>query len=93
MNVECDITIGPILRKLCEQAGIVYSLTAGDEPGSIIEIYRFAKALGFEVIAAGKGKNNPLDIYANPSMPEWKEKAEKREMNPRMLIELSLIHI
>ena len=87
MNVECDITIGPILRKLCEQAGIVYSLTAGDEPGSIIEIYRFAKALGFEVIAAGKGKNNPLDIYANPSMPEWKEKAEKREMNPRMLIE------
>ena len=77
MNVECDITIGPILRKLCEQAGIVYSLTAGDEPGSIIEIYRFAKALGFEVIAAGKGKNNPLDIYANPSMPEWKERKLK----------------
>ncbi len=87
MNVECDITIGPILRRLCEQAGIVYSLTAGDEPGSIIEVYRFAKALGFDVVAAGKGKNNPLDIYANPGMPEWKEKAEKREMNPRMLIE------
>lgn len=87
MNVECDITIGPLLRKMCEQAGIVYSLTAGDEPGSIIEVYRFAKALGFEVVAAGKGKNNPLDIYANPGMAEWKEKAEKREMNPRMLIE------
>ena len=57
MNVECDITIGPLLRKLCEQAGIVYSLTAGDEPGSIIEVYRFARALGFEVVAAGKGKN------------------------------------
>ena len=36
MNVECDITVGPILRSLCEKAGIVYSLTAGDEPGSII---------------------------------------------------------
>jgi len=87
MNVECDITVGPILRKLCEQAGIVYSLTAGDEPGSIVEIYRFAKALGFEIVAAGKGKNNPLDLYANPGMKEWADKAKAREMSPRMLIE------
>ena len=87
MNVECDITIGPILRKLCEQAGIVYSLTAGDEPGSIVEVYRFAKALGLEVVAAGKGKNNPLDFYANPGMKEWADKAAARDMSPRMLIE------
>jgi predicted homoserine dehydrogenase-like protein len=87
MNVECDITIGPILRKLCKQAGIVYSLTAGDEPGSIVEVYRFAKALGFTVVAAGKGKNNPLDFHAHPAMPEWAEKAAKRGMNARMLVE------
>jgi predicted homoserine dehydrogenase-like protein len=87
MNVECDITIGPILRQLCEKAGIVYSLTAGDEPGSIIEVYRFAKALGFDVVAAGKGKNNPLDIYANPGQEEWAKKAAARDMNPRMLVE------
>ncbi|MBA4701577.1 MAG: NAD(P)-dependent oxidoreductase [Ruminococcus sp.] len=87
MNVECDITVGPILRKMCEQAGIVYSLTAGDEPGSIIEVYRFAKALGFEVVAAGKGKNNPLDLYANPGQEEWMTKAAARDMNPRMLVE------
>ena len=87
MNVECDITVGPILRSLCEQAGIVYSLTAGDEPGSIVEVYRFAKALGFKVIAAGKGKNNPLDIYANPGMKVWADKAAARNMNARMLIE------
>ncbi|MDR1892656.1 MAG: SAF domain-containing protein [Oscillospiraceae bacterium] len=87
MNVECDITIGPILRKLSEQAGIVYSLTAGDEPGSVMEIIRFAKALGFKIVAAGKGKNNPLDIYANPGMKEWADKAAARDMSPRMLIE------
>ena len=87
MNVECDVTIGPLLRKLCERAGVVYSLTAGDEPGSIIEVYRFARALGFEVVAAGKGKNNPLDIYANPGMKEWQEKAAARDMNARMLLE------
>lgn len=87
MNVECDVTIGPILRKLCEQAGIVYSLTAGDEPGSICEIYRFAKALGFQVVAAGKGKNNPLNFYATPDTPEWAEKAKERKMAARMLVE------
>ncbi|MDR1600228.1 MAG: NAD(P)-dependent oxidoreductase [Oscillospiraceae bacterium] len=87
MNVECDITIGPILRGLCEQAGIVYSLTAGDEPGAIVEVWRFAKSMGFEVVAAGKGKNNPLDIYANPGQEEWSSKARARNMNPRMLVE------
>ena len=87
MNVECDITVGPILRSLCEKAGIVYSLTAGDEPGSIIEVYRFAKALGFEVVAAGKGKNNPLDYYATPDQEPWASQAKARRMNPRMLVE------
>lgn len=87
MNVECDITVGPILRQMAENAGVVYSLTAGDEPGSIIEVYRFAKALGFRIVAAGKGKNNPLNIYAKPDDPEWKKKAEDRNMQVRMLIE------
>ncbi|MBC7958336.1 MAG: NAD(P)-dependent oxidoreductase [Vallitaleaceae bacterium] len=87
MNVECDVTVGPILRQMSENAGIVYSLTAGDEPGSIIEVHRFAKALGFEVVAAGKGKNNPLDIYANPGQEEWVKKAAARNMNAQMLIE------
>jgi predicted homoserine dehydrogenase-like protein len=87
MNVECDVTIGPILRQLAQNAGVVYSLSAGDEPGSIIEVYRFAKALGFKVVAAGKGKNNPLDIYATSKDPIWMEKAAQRHMNARMLVE------
>lgn len=85
MNVECDITVGPILRQMAENAGIVYSLTAGDEPGSIVEVYRFAKALGFKVVAAGKGKNNPLNIYATPA--DLQEKADARNMSAKMLCE------
>ncbi len=85
MSVECDITIGPILRKMAENAGIVYSLAAGDEPAAIIELYRFANALGFTIVSAGKGKNNPLNIYATSK--DMEEEANKRNMSARMLCE------
>ncbi|MBM3703160.1 MAG: NAD(P)-dependent oxidoreductase [Actinobacteria bacterium] len=85
MSVECDVTVGPILRKFAENAGVIYSLAAGDEPSAIIELYRFANALGFTVIAVGKGKNNPLNIYATPEILE--ESSRKRNMNAVRLCE------
>lgn len=85
MSVESDVTVGPILRRLAENAGVVYSLAAGDEPAAIVELFRFADALGFEVIAAGKGKNNPLNIYSTPETEA--SRARERMMNPRMLCE------
>jgi predicted homoserine dehydrogenase-like protein len=85
MSVECDITIGPILRKMANNAGVVYSLAAGDEPAAIIELYRFANALGFKIVSAGKGKNNPLNIYAVPA--DLKDIADERKMSSRMLCE------
>ena len=85
MNVECDVTVGPILRRMAENAGVVYSWAAGDEPAAIIELYRFAHALGFEIVAAGKGKNNPLDYYATPDTE--RARADKRKMSARMLCE------
>lgn len=85
MSVECDVTIGPILRQMAENAGVVYSLAAGDEPAATIELYRFAKALGFTVVAAGKGKNNPLNIYSTPA--DVQATADARQMSARMLCE------
>ncbi len=85
MSVECDVTVGPILRKFAKNAGVIYSLAAGDEPSAIIELYRFANALGFTIVAVGKGKNNPLDIYATPEI--LKENARKRSMNAVRLCE------
>jgi predicted homoserine dehydrogenase-like protein len=41
--------------------------------------------LGFQVVAAGKGKNNPLDITATPEA--LAERARVRDMSPRMLCE------
>lgn len=85
MNVECDVTVGPLLRQWASNAGVVYSIAAGDEPGAIMELYRFAKTLGFEIVAAGKGKNNPLDLYATPDTV--RETADKRQMSAKMLCE------
>jgi predicted homoserine dehydrogenase-like protein len=85
MSVECDVTIGPILRQMADNAGVVYSLAAGDEPAAAIELYRFAKALGFTIVAAGKGKNNPLNIYCTPA--DVQAKADERQMSARMLCE------
>lgn len=65
-NIEADVTVGHILTKLAESSGVVYTATAGDEPAVIKELYDHADALGLEIIAAGKGKNNPLDPDATP---------------------------
>jgi len=85
MNVECDVTVGSILKRQADEAGVVYTLAAGDEPAAIIELYRFATSLGFEIVAAGKGKNNPLDIAATPDA--LADKARARDMSARMLCE------
>lgn len=85
MSVECDITIGPVLRQMAVNAGVVYTIAAGDEPAAIMELFRFADSVGFEIVAAGKGKNNPLNHYATPDTE--REKAIARDMSPRMLAE------
>lgn len=83
MNVEADATIGYYLASLAQSAGVVYTLAAGDEPGSIKEIYDFADALGFDIIAVGKGKNNPLNRSVTPD--DVAEQAKQKNMSAKML--------
>ena len=85
MNVEADVTIGAYLRAEAERLGVVYSLGAGDEPSSCMELIEFVSAMGHRVVSAGKGKNNPLNIDATPD--GYREEAIRRNMNPRMLVE------
>ncbi len=85
MNVEADVTIGSYLRRQADHAGVVYTLGAGDEPSSAMELVKFVNALGYPIVAAGKGKNNPLIFDATPS--DFEEEARQRNMNPRMLVE------
>ena len=55
VNVEADVLVGPILKRMADSAGVVYSLAFGDQPAIIEELYDWAAGLGFEVVAAGKG--------------------------------------
>jgi predicted homoserine dehydrogenase-like protein len=85
MNVEADVTIGAFLKKEADRLGVVYSVGAGDEPSSCMELIEFASALGYTIVSAGKGKNNPLNHDAVPD--DYREEAARRNMNPRMLVE------
>jgi predicted homoserine dehydrogenase-like protein len=85
MNVEADVTIGAYLKREAARLGVIYTLGAGDEPSSCIELINFLTSLGYPIIAAGKGKNNPMNHDATPDM--YEEEATRRNMNPRMLVE------
>ncbi|PSQ00128.1 NAD(P)-dependent oxidoreductase [Halobacteriales archaeon QS_4_69_31] len=79
---ETDAAVGPYLGLLASQSGVVYSGAAGDEPGAVMELYDFARSLGFEIVAAGKGKNNPLDRTATPE--SLAAEAEQKDLNPEI---------
>ncbi|MDD3746634.1 MAG: NAD(P)-dependent oxidoreductase [Anaerostipes sp.] len=83
LNVETDVVIGPYLKSLAEKEGVIYTGSAGDEPGAVKELYCFAKAMGMTVEVMGKGKNNKLDYDCNPDTVL--EEATRRVMSPKML--------
>lgn len=66
INIEADVTVGHILAGRARKAGLLYSVSSGDEPGCLMELYDFVTSLGYQVITIGKGKNNPLNPAATP---------------------------
>ena len=90
VNVEADVLAGGILAKEAKEAGIVYSMAYGDQPALTIELVEWARATGFEVVAAGKGtKYMPEYHYSTPDTV-WDhygltpEQAAKAGMNSQM---------
>lgn len=83
LNVETDVCIGHILYKMAQNAGVVYTGSAGDEPGAVMELFDLADSLGFEVRVVGKGKNNPVILDCTPE--SVKEIAAVKGASPRMI--------
>jgi predicted homoserine dehydrogenase-like protein len=71
VNVEADALAGPLLARKAEEAGIVYSLAYGDQPALICEMVDWARAAGFEVVAAGKGTKYLPAYHASTPDTVW----------------------
>lgn len=65
VNAELDGTLGPLLKVRADRAGVVVSYTDGDEPGLILNLSRYARAVGLEPVLAGNLKGL-LDPYRTP---------------------------
>jgi len=71
VNVEADALAGPLLAKRAREAGIVYSLAYGDQPALICEMVDWVRAVGFELIAAGKGTKYLPQYHASTPDTVW----------------------
>ena len=90
VNVEADVLAGPLIAREFERAGLVYSLAYGDQPAMICELVDWARAAGFEVVAAGKGTKYLPAFHASTPETVWghygiaPERAAAGGMNPQM---------
>jgi predicted homoserine dehydrogenase-like protein len=90
VNVEADALAGPLLAEEARAKGVVYSLAYGDQPALTCELIDWARACGFEVVAAGKGTKylpsyhavTPDDVWAHYGLTP--EEAARGGMNPQM---------
>lgn len=69
MNAELDGTVGPILKQKADAAGVVVTNADGDQPGVIMNLYRFVVGIGVRPVLCGniKGLHDP---YRNPTTQE-----------------------
>lgn len=90
VNVEADVLAGPLLAKKAREAGVVYSLAYGDQPALIAEQVDWARAIGLEVIAAGKGTRYQPRFHQSTPATVWDHyglsaaQAQSGNLNPQM---------
>jgi predicted homoserine dehydrogenase-like protein len=61
VNAELDGTIGPILKRKADAAGVIYTAADGDQPGVTMNLVRFLKGIGVKPVLCGniKGLHDP----------------------------------
>ncbi len=82
MNAELDATIGPILKVYADRAGVIITNSDGDQPGVIMNLFRYVKSIGCNPVLAGnmKGLQDP---YRTPETQ--KSYAKKYKQKPQMV--------
>lgn len=90
VNVEADAVAGPLLARQAREAGVVYSLAWGDQPAMICEQVDWARANGFNVVAAGKGtRYHPTYHQSTPDtvwdiLAKYLKIENRAAINPKM---------
>lgn len=51
---DCDVAVGPMLKQLAKDAGVIYTPVDGDQHGLLIQFYEWAKSVGLTVLSGGK---------------------------------------
>ncbi len=90
VTVEADAMCGPLLARRATAAGVVYSLAYGDQPALICDLVDWARASGFNVIAAGRGhkwqphfaQSTPETVWGHYGLTP--EQARAGGLNPKM---------
>ncbi|MBD0323990.1 MAG: NAD(P)-dependent oxidoreductase [Aldersonia sp.] len=69
MNAELQGTVGPLLAERAKAAGVVLTDSDGDQPGVIMNLYRFVRGIGVRPVLAGNMKGLQ-DEYRTPTTQE-----------------------
>jgi len=82
MNAELDATLGPILKTYADRKGVVITNSDGDQPGVIMNLYRYVQAIGCKPVLAGNMKGLQ-DAYRTPETQ--KSYAAQYKQKPAMV--------
>ncbi|PIW25818.1 MAG: flagellar biosynthesis protein FlgA, partial [Rhodospirillales bacterium CG15_BIG_FIL_POST_REV_8_21_14_020_66_15] len=90
VNVEADVLAGPLLARKAAEMEVVYSMAYGDQPSLICQQVDWARTIGLEVVAAGKGTLYMPEFHASTPDTVWShygltaERARESGMNAKM---------
>jgi predicted homoserine dehydrogenase-like protein len=81
MNAELQGTLGPILKRKADAAGVLLTDSDGDQPGVMMNLFRFVRGLGVRPVLIGnmKGLHDP---YRTPATQA--EFARRHHLTPHM---------
>ncbi|MCH9672909.1 MAG: Gfo/Idh/MocA family oxidoreductase [Gammaproteobacteria bacterium] len=90
VTVEADAFCGFALAAKAKEAGVIYSMAYGDQPALTCDLVDWARACGFNVVAAGRGhkwlpeyrKSTPETVWELWGISQ--EVAERGRLNPKM---------
>ncbi|RWX50820.1 putative homoserine dehydrogenase, contains C-terminal SAF domain [Candidatus Electrothrix marina] len=82
MNAELDATVGPLLKHYADKEGVVYTNADGDQPGVIMNLFRYVQSIGCRPVLAGNMKGLQ-DVRRTPETQ--KGYAEQYHQKPQMV--------